>query len=174
MPHLRHNYIVNILDGAFFGFALGFASFITIIPLFISRFTDSAILIGLVPVLHTAGFQLPQLFTADLVSRQAQHKKLTLFFTVHERLPFLLMAGIAWISPHISPSWVLGLFCDVGLAGFGRFTANPGKAWLLNSSRRNNGTFLGLQGSARYTLQRAVVSELSWWLDSPWILHCAF
>ena len=45
--HVRFNAIVNILDGAFFGSALGFASFTTIIPLFVSQLTDSAILIGL-------------------------------------------------------------------------------------------------------------------------------
>jgi hypothetical protein len=30
--NLVYNYVVNVLDGGFFGFALGFASFTTIIP----------------------------------------------------------------------------------------------------------------------------------------------
>lgn len=148
---LRRNYIVNILDGAFFGFALGFASFVTIIPLFISRFTDSAILIGLVPVLHTAGWQLPQLFIANYVSRQKFYKPLVLRFTLHERLPFLMMAVIAWISPRISPDLVLlGTFVALAWQGFGGgFTANPWQSMVARIIPSNQkGTFLGLQGSA--------------------------
>ncbi len=61
---LRHNYIVNLLDGAFFGFGFGFASISTILPLFISTLTDSALLIGLIPAIHNTGIQLPQIFTA--------------------------------------------------------------------------------------------------------------
>lgn len=44
--NLRYNFIVNLLDGGFFGFAMGFASFVTVIPLFVSTMTASAILIG--------------------------------------------------------------------------------------------------------------------------------
>jgi hypothetical protein len=39
--NFRLNYIVNLLDGGFFGFALGFASLTTVIPLFVSNMTDS-------------------------------------------------------------------------------------------------------------------------------------
>jgi len=53
--NLRYNFFVNLTDGAFFGAALGFASFVTIIPLFVSTLTDSAILIGLIPAIHAMG-----------------------------------------------------------------------------------------------------------------------
>ncbi|HNS64036.1 MAG TPA: hypothetical protein PKN11_06405, partial [Anaerolineaceae bacterium] len=65
---LLHNFIVNVGDGSFFGFALGFTSFGTILPLFISNLTESAILIGLVPAIHNVGWQLPQLFTARWIA----------------------------------------------------------------------------------------------------------
>src|SRR5210317_1853811 len=87
--HLRYNVTVNLLDGGFFGFALGFASFTTIIPLFVSQLTDSAILIGLAPAIHTIGWQLPQLFTANRIRRLSRYKPMTLAMTIHERLPFL-------------------------------------------------------------------------------------
>lgn len=149
--NLRRNYVVNILDGAFFGFALGFASFMTIIPLFISHFTDSAILIGLVPVLHTAGWQLPQLFIANYVSQQKKFKPLVLRFTIHERLPFLMMAVVAWLSPKLSPSLVLlATFVALAWQGFGGgFTANPWQSMVARIIPADQkGTFLGLQGSA--------------------------
>jgi len=65
--YLRYNVTVGMIDGGFFGFALGFASFGTILPLFVASMTNSATLIGLVPAIHAAGWLLPQLFTANPV-----------------------------------------------------------------------------------------------------------
>jgi hypothetical protein len=67
--HLHYNVTVNLMDGGFFGLAIGFASFGTILPLFVASMTDSATLIGLVPAIHSAGWLLPQLFTAGYTSR---------------------------------------------------------------------------------------------------------
>ena len=39
--HTRFNFTVNVLDGAFFGLGVGFASTVTIIPLFVNSLTDS-------------------------------------------------------------------------------------------------------------------------------------
>ena len=38
--HLRYNIKVGLADGGFFGLALGFASFGTILPLFVASMTD--------------------------------------------------------------------------------------------------------------------------------------
>ena len=54
--HLRYNVTVGLMDGGLFGVALGFASFGTILPLFVASMTDSATLIGLVPAIHSAGW----------------------------------------------------------------------------------------------------------------------
>lgn len=103
------NFIVNVLDGGFFGLAIGFASFSTVIPLFVSTLTDSAILIGLIPAIHVVGWQLPQLFTAHRVAQQKRYKPMVMFFTIHERWPFLGLAIIAWFVPQIGPEIALGL-----------------------------------------------------------------
>jgi len=103
------NFIVNVLDGGFFGFALGFASFSTVIPLFVSTLTDSAILIGLIPAIHVVGWQLPQLFTSHRVSQQKRYKPMVMFFTVHERWPFLGLAIVSWFVPKIGPEIALTL-----------------------------------------------------------------
>jgi hypothetical protein len=99
--HLRHNFLVNMGDGGFFGFALGFASFVTIIPLFVSQMTNSAALIGLIPGIHAMGWQLPQLLTAGRVSRQRRYKPMVLLMTINERIPFLGFALVAWLLPTI-------------------------------------------------------------------------
>ncbi|MDO9303668.1 MAG: hypothetical protein Q7T89_19935, partial [Anaerolineales bacterium] len=87
--NLKHNITVNLWDGGLFGVALGFASFGTILPLFVASMTTSALLIGLVPAIHSVGWQFPQLFTASHVSRLRKYKPNVLMMTIHERLPFL-------------------------------------------------------------------------------------
>src|SRR5574338_898720 len=99
--HLRYNIIVNLLDGGFFGIALGFGSFGTILPLFVASMTNSATLIGLVPAIHTAGWLLPQLFTAGYTSRLRRYKRTVLLSTIHERIPFLGFAIVALLLPRI-------------------------------------------------------------------------
>lgn len=93
--------IVNILDGGFFGFGLGFSSFTTIIPLFVSQMTNSALLIGLIPGIHVLGWQLPQLLTAPKISTLNRFKPFILIMTVNERLPYLGLALTAWFLPRL-------------------------------------------------------------------------
>jgi MFS family permease len=146
--NLRYNITINLLDGGFFGMALGFASFITIIPLFVSRMTDSALLIGLVPAIHNVGWQFPQLLTAGWVSRAKRIKPLVLWTTIHERIPFLGLAAVAWFLPQLGIQTALILtFVLLIWQGFGGgFTAN---AWtnLITKIMPTNlhGTFFGTQ-----------------------------
>jgi MFS family permease len=149
--HFRLNYIANLMDGGFFGFALGFASLTTVIPLFVSNMTNSAILIGLIPAIHTMGWQLPQLFNARYVSQLKRLKPYVLLMTIQERVPFLGLMIIAWRLPAIGIHWGLILtFVMLIWQGLGAgFTANPwqnliGK--IFPSEYR--GTFFGLQGAA--------------------------
>ena len=147
--HLRHNVIVNLMDGGFFGLALGFASFSTIIPLFVTHLTDSAILIGLAPAIHTIGWQLPQLFNASHVARARKYKPMVMKNTIHERVPFLILALTAFSIPAIGESAALVLtFLALIWQGLGGgFTANPWTSFiskLIPSESR--GTFFGMQG----------------------------
>src|SRR3970282_1364801 len=99
--HLRYNVAVGLMDGGFFGVALGFASFGTILPLFVASMTNSATLIGLVPAIHATGWLLPQLFTASHTSRLRRYKRTVLVTTIHERVPFLGLAVVAFLLPKI-------------------------------------------------------------------------
>ncbi len=148
--HLRHNVIVNLTDGGFFGLALGFASFGTILPLFVDTMTDSATLIGLVPAIHAAGWLLPQLFTAGYTSRLRRFKPTVLLTTIHERVPFLGLAAVAFLLPKIGAQWGLPLtFLLLTWQGLGGgFTAN---AWTSMISKiippEARGTFFGTQAA---------------------------
>ena len=148
---LRHNFILNTLDGGFFGLGIGFASFVTIIPLFVSQLTDSAILIGLIPAIHAMGWQLPQLLTVDHVTRQSRYKPTVILMTLQERLPFLGLAAVAWFLPGIDRQVALiltfALLVWQGLGG--GFTAT---AWQSMIGKimppRRVGTFYGIQAAA--------------------------
>ena len=146
--NLKHNLIVNLSDGATFGIALGFASFGTILPLFVATMTNSATLIGLVPAIHSAGWLLPQLFTASHVSRLRKYKPTVLMTTIHERVPFLGLALVAFLLNRIGTNagllltFLLLIWHGLG----GGITAN---AWTSMISKiippDSRGTFFGMQ-----------------------------
>ncbi|MEP0806622.1 MAG: MFS transporter [Chloroflexota bacterium] len=171
--HLRHNVIVNLTDGGFFGIALGFASFGTILPLFVDTMTDSATLIGLVPAIHAAGWLLPQLFTAGFTSRLRRYKRTVLLTTIHERIPFLGLAAVAFFLPKIGAQAGLILtFILLAWQGLGGgFTAN---AWTSMISKiipsDYRGTFFGTQAAvANLFISGAAVGAgyLLDWYDTP-------
>ncbi len=144
------NFTVNLLDGGFFGLALGFASFSTVLPLFVSNLTDSAILIGLIPAIHTVGWQLPQLFTAHRVSQQKRYKPMVMHFTIYERLPFLGLAIVSWFIPQIGPGIALFLtFTLLIIQGFGGgLAATPWQSMIGKIIPQGRwGVFFGFQSS---------------------------
>jgi len=146
--HLRFNFSAGLADGGLFGMALGFASFGTILPLFVASMTDSATLIGLVPAIHSAGWLLPQLFMASHTARLRRYKRTVLMNTIHERIPFLGFAIVALLIPKIGIPLSLALtFILLTWQGLGGgFTANP---WTSMVSKiippETRGTFFGFQ-----------------------------
>lgn len=149
--HHRHNVFANLMDGSFFGMAMGFASIVTVIPLFVSNMTSSAILIGLIPAIHGVGWQLPQLFTARSVSRLSRFKPMVMKMTVHERLPFLGLGLVALALPTIGPKIALPLTFGVLIwQGLGAgLTATPWQSMIGKIiPSKSRGTFLGMQSGA--------------------------
>jgi MFS family permease len=148
--HLRYNVMVGLLDGGFFGVAIGFGSFGTILPLFVTSMTDSATLIGLVPAVHAAGWLLPQLFTATHTARLRRYKRTVLMMTIHERIPFLGFAIVALVLPKIGlqAGLVLTFLLLIWQGLGGGFTANP---WTSMISKivppEARGTFFGTQAA---------------------------
>ncbi|BAY78040.1 major facilitator transporter [Nostoc linckia NIES-25] len=106
---LRYNFAVNVVESGFFGLGSGFASYITIIPLFVSSFTNSALLIGLIPAIPRLGYQLPQLLTADKVARLQYYKSTVMLLTIHQKLPFLGLALVALLDLKLNNQTILEL-----------------------------------------------------------------
>lgn len=107
----RWNFTVNAMDGASFWFGMSFISSTVILPLFVSHFTQSTLLIGMIAFLGTAGYLLPQMFTANAIERAPRKK----FFAVNlgfflERLPILLLAPMTFFLANRQPMVALTLF----------------------------------------------------------------
>ncbi|HVU09727.1 MAG TPA: MFS transporter [Phototrophicaceae bacterium] len=156
--NLRFNFTVNVMDGAFYGFALGFSSFVTVIPLFVSTLTDSSILIGLVASLHLIGFQLPQLLTANRVARLRRYKPLIMFLTINERLPFLFLALVALNVNALGKNLalILTLIFVIWAALGAGLTGNPWQSMIAKIfPPEMRGTFYGTQSAAANLTQSA-------------------
>lgn len=178
--NLKHNITVGLWDGGLFGVALGFASFGTILPLFVATMTDSTTLIGLVPAIHSAGWLLPQLFTASHVARLRRFKRTVILTTIHERVPFLGFGIIALLMPFIGKqaglilTFLLLIWQGLG----GGFTAN---SWVSMISKiippETRGTFFGLQaGLANLFISGSAIAA-GYLLDSlasPWNFAACF
>lgn len=171
--NLKHNITVGFWDGGLFGMALGFASFGTILPLFVASMTDSALLIGLVPAIHSVGWQLPQLFTASRVSRLRSYKRTVVLTTIHERVPFLGFAIVALLLPVIGlQAGLIITFTLLAWQGLGGgFTANP---WTSMISKiippETRGTFFGFQAAIANLFisgSAVIAGYLLDYLDSP-------
>jgi len=107
----RFNFIVNALDGAAYMLGVSFISSAIILPLYISHFTDNPVIIGLLPALTTAGFLVPQLFTANFVARAPLKK----WFPVNlglfaERLPAMLLPLTVLLFAKNNPTLALVSF----------------------------------------------------------------
>ncbi len=107
----RWNFTVNALDGASYWFGMSFISATVLLPLFVSHFTHSTLLIGLIAFLSTAGYLLPQMFMANTTERAPRKK----YFPVNigfflERLPVLLLAPVTYFLATSQPTLALILF----------------------------------------------------------------
>lgn len=107
----RHNFIVNAMDGASYWFGYSFISPTIILPLYISHFTSNPLVFSLIPFLSTAGFLIPQLFTANFVERAPRKKIFPVnigFFL--ERLPIFVLTITAALFAKDRPVLALAMF----------------------------------------------------------------
>ncbi len=146
--HARRNFLVNVLDGCAFVFGLSMVSRFTIIPLMVERLSDARWLQGLIPALYYAGWLLPGLFMAPIVTAMPRRKPWIMVATLGERLPFLLIGILFLALPNLPPTTLLTAFFVL----YAIYTISSGLtsiAWQDFIARlipeRLWGTFFGLQ-----------------------------
>ncbi|MGA2491018.1 MAG: MFS transporter [Anaerolineales bacterium] len=166
--HLRFNLTVNLLDGGFFGLGWGFGSLGTIVPLFVSHMTTSVLLIGLIPSIHAVGWQLPQLFMANSVSRLRRYKPMVMLMTINERIPYLGLALVALFMGTLGNKVALLLtFVMLIWQGLGSgFTANAWQSLVAKIIPPVwRGTFFGSQAALSNILMSISAISAGYILD---------
>lgn len=108
--HQRRNFVLLMLDGATFAFAISLLSETTIIPAFVAALSESTLLIGLVAAVYALGHYLPQLAGSYLVTGRARRKPYVLAIVVGERVGILAIALTAQLIGVIPSGAVLVLF----------------------------------------------------------------
>lgn len=141
------NLWANVLDITFFNLALSFIYGTTILPLYVSHLTTSAVLIGLIPAIQSVGYFLPQLLAAQRSEQLRRQKPFIQKVSVMERLPYLFVALACLLWPSAPPgiSYVI-LAASLALATFSGGVAGP--AWNHMLSKviplKRRGFFFGL------------------------------
>ena len=99
--YARWNFGANLLDISMFHFAMSFVFSSTVLSLYASYLTNSAVLIGLVPAIQQAAYYLPQVFSAKSGEMLPRMKPVVAKISIFERLPFLAIALSILLAPHI-------------------------------------------------------------------------
>lgn len=93
-PNYRRNFTLGVLNGSFFMAALAFVAGSTVLPVFISKLTDSKVLIGIFSHLEWFGWLFPQLLAAAFLA----HRERVLSFYNGLSLLRLFLFGICIAS----------------------------------------------------------------------------
>ena len=142
------NFGVNVLDNMFYALAISLVSQETIMPLLVSRLTDSTVAVGLIPAIFSVSFLLPQLF----VAKHAEGLRRKLPFVLLgsgllQRLPYPAIGLALLLLAAEAPGLALALFyVGIATAAFGGGIVTP--AWFTMIGKviplRRRGMFFGL------------------------------
>lgn len=114
--HLRHNLLALGLDFGLFLVALSFASPSTILPAFAAHLGAPSVAIGAIPAVMTLGWYLPSLFAAGHTQGLRLKLPFVLRYTLWERVPLPILAGVAFFLAEPAPGLALGLMLLMLLA----------------------------------------------------------
>jgi MFS family permease len=109
VSHVRYNVLVLGLDYGLFMVALTFASQSTILPAFAVWLGAPNVLIGAISAVMTLGWFLPSLFAAGHTETLTRKLPFLMKWTVWERVPFLVMALLAFFTAARWPGLTLWL-----------------------------------------------------------------
>ena len=105
--YFKRNLFLGVLNGVLFNFAWAFTSGSTVLPWFVSKLSNSNVLIGLASTLETLGWFMPQLLVAVVTSH---HKKQLPLYTKTAYLrasAFCLLTLSVFILGDKNPTWLL-------------------------------------------------------------------
>jgi len=107
--HLPWNFSVIVLDVSFYLFAIAFADGNTVLPAFLTRLTESPLLIGLIGTIRTAGWFLPQLLVASRLAHRPRKKPFLIVVCLLGRVPILSVVAVLMLAPD-QPVLIMAVF----------------------------------------------------------------
>ena len=167
--HYAWNFAVNLIDNVFFWFSLSFISATTILPLFVSKLTDSPIPIALLAVLAQSSWFLPQLLAAGITERVPRMKPIVINLGfLAERFPMLLLPVAALLSLRSPLLALVVFFIGYGWHGFGAGIVAPGWSNLLARCFpvKRRGRFFGIASFVGTALATAGAFVSGWMLNT--------
>ncbi len=95
----KWNFFWFTIDNMMFFFIFMGLSPYTVLPFYLKHFTDSNILIALIPAIHIVGFALPQIFMARFLKRTGERKKYMVVAAFIQRLGILGFLVLTILQP---------------------------------------------------------------------------
>jgi MFS family permease len=102
---------VLALTGDFVFFSIGFAFYdpLVVVPAFVSEFTGSELLVGLLAALRVLFVTVPQVWAASVLEAQPRMKPLLFWSSVGGRLPILFLAGAVMWWADVRLGWTIAV-----------------------------------------------------------------
>ena len=127
--HLRWNFAAHAIEGGSYMAGMTFVSVETVLPALINLLGGPIWLVSLSSILLVVGVSVPSLFVAHALERLQWKKPIIVFFTIFQRLPFLV-AGLCLLL--LAESHPMLTLWTVALAPFasGFFCGCTYPAWL--------------------------------------------
>jgi len=108
----RCNFFWMALDNMMFYFIFMGMSPYTILPFYIQKFTDSKVLVGLIPTIYLVGSTLPQIIMAEFLRKRRERKKYLLTAAFIQRMGILGIFLLSLAQPrfNLQPKMTLLIF----------------------------------------------------------------
>ena len=119
--HARRNFWLNVIEGGIFMFGISMVSRFTVLPYFVSHYSQANWIQGLLPTIANTGWLLPGLFVAPYIAQLWTRKMPMLIGTFFERIPWLFMGIWLFMGNTLAPSTTLAMF--FGLYAMHMFSA---------------------------------------------------
>jgi MFS family permease len=105
--YFKRNFFLGVANGVLFNFATAFTSGSTVLPWFVSKLSNSNVLIGLASTLADLGWFMPQLPVAVITFHHQRQMPLYTKTAYLRALAFCLLALSVFILDGKNPTWLL-------------------------------------------------------------------
>jgi MFS family permease len=144
----KWNFIWLALDNMVFFFIFMGLSPYTILPFYIGKFTDSKVLIGLIPTVYLVGSTLPQIGMAKFLKGRRERKKYMIILAAIQRLGIMGIFLLSLLQPKLNipftPFIVIFFLCYALENVAGGFYYPAWADFLAKAITRGRGLLFGL------------------------------